>query len=441
MKKHSYLKFLYLTTAVILSIITLVYFYKQTPKKNDYSSVKNIVFIIQSETMGGKGVYEMYQEMKKDGHNIKIIAIPNIYHGKIITNIDLDFTAKFDQNDMIYPCGKTEPYKQCEKINDDKIDYIFVQNPYNTYKDSILDPYYMNESLRKYTKKLMYVVYGPHVFHQHMINDTNLPGLVDSVFVDSESTKEIYKKYYKFPEDRVIVSGYQTYKSIRDLKENNKKSKQETILWLPRWVLTFKFRDVFEGGSTFMNYHYFFYNYAKNNPHINFIIRPHILLFSEATKGHYLSQNDLDEIMSKFRSLPNVTVSMHDKRSLVEDVLNSDIIISDGTSALGEVVVADKPIIYLSNGWNNEFNSNILSETLKKYIYLAYDPNDIFQYITHIRNTKYSPFKAMCSKIQCLSNKIKCQNICSREDFKKILDPVENPAKFISEYLIHDNPN
>jgi len=41
----------------------------------------------------------------------------------------------------------------------------------------------------------------------------------------------------------------------------------------------------------------------------------------------------------------------------------------------------------------------------------------------------------------CKLKKIKCRifsNICNRDDFKKKLDPVENPASFIAQYLLYD---
>ncbi|WCR57023.1 MAG: hypothetical protein PG979_001080 [Rickettsia asembonensis] len=99
----------------------------------------------------------------------------------------------------------------------------------------------------------------------------------------------------------------------------------------------------------------------------------------------------------------------------------SDIVISDGTSSLAEVVVADKPIIYLSNGWNNEFNSNALSKELKKYMYFAYEPQDIINSIEFIKQNHYLPYH---------------ENSVGRNQFKKMLDPVENPATFIAEYLL-----
>jgi hypothetical protein len=407
---------------------------QQTQQKNPQP--KKVMFIVHTETSGGKGVYDLYQEMKQVGHDVKIVAIPYIINkDQLAHDLDINFVNKFDQNDVIYPCGKKRPYTKCENIDQYKPDYIFTQNPYNNFKGSVLDPYFMNESLHKMTKKLAYVIYGPYLFHQHTLNDKNLSNVIDIVFVDSEVAKDIYKQYFNFPENRIVVSGYPTYKSIRDLVKIGKAHRGETILWLPRWLLSFEFRDKYECGSTFLNYHYFFYNYAKNNPHINFIIRPHGLLFIDSVAKNHLSQNDLDEIFEKFRSLSNVKVSIHTTRPLVDDIMASDIVIADGTSALGEVVVADKPIIYLSNGWNNEFNSNKLSKALEKYVYIAYNPNDIIKYLNSIKTDAYKPFiKNTLLKIKSIAS----DDICTRDDFKKMLDPIENPAKYIAEYLLYN---
>lgn len=429
---------------ILIFILFIAIIYLSFEDSKIFPSVKKVMFIAHTETMGGKGVYEFYIAMKDVGHDVKIIAIPNYYYRNLISDIDREFFAKFPREDVIYPCGKKEPYDKCESIESYQPDYIFIQNPYNTFDGSILEPLFDNKSLRRITKKLAYIVYGPHIFHQSFINDKNLPNLVDYVFVDSFSTKDIYKKYYNFPEKRVIVSGYQTYKSIRDkLELGDNKHKVQTVLWLPRWFLSFWGRDLHEGGSTFLNYHYFFYNYALANPNINFIIRPHILLYTDSIKQNHLSAEDLDKIFVRFQSLPNITISKHENRPLVDDVLASDVVISDGSSALAEVVVADKPIIYLSNGMNNEFNSNDLSKALSKYIYFAYNPNDIVRHLEYIEQNNYQPFDQQpeCTSIFCMLQRVKCRifnKICNRDDFKKNLDPIENPAKFIADYVLYN---
>ena len=405
--------------SLILFVYTIMHFiFSYNFKTSSSKSTKNVMFVMTTKEVHGKSVTELAKAMIQTGHNVKFSFVPLRVHNGTTIDIDSDFVKEFPPEDVFFPCGIKGKYTECtdisfEDIDNYRPDYIFVQNPYNAKQ---------NLSLKKLTKKLAYVVYGPHVFHQSFINDENLPNIMDVVFVDSESSAKIYHEGYKFHKENIIVSGYQSYKDIRDLIKSTSKNTKETILWLPRWVLSFRDRDKFEGGSTFLNYHYFFYNYALANPDINFIIRPHTHLFSFAVTDKHMSQNDLDAIVNRFTSLPNVTVSYHAYQPLWKDVVESDIVISDGTSALGEVVVADKPIIYLSNGWNNEFNGSDLSRQLKNYVHLAYDPNGIMHYIDLFRKNGYQP----------LSDKLE------RNKFIKLVDPVEDPAKFIAEYILNE---
>lgn len=307
-------------------------------------------------------------------------------------------------------------------------DYIFIQNPYNLSKKSALDPHYCLEGLKKITQKLVYIVYGPHLFHQDTYNqDTynnkGLKKLIDIVFVDSDSTKQIFLERFNFEPEQVVVSGYPNYKNIRDMKIKYKKSNvyKETILWLPRWTLHFRYRDLHEGGSTFLSYYHFFYNFAQENKNTLLIIRPHALLFQYGIDSKFLSQKDANKIINKFKKLNNVAFSEHISVPLENDMLQADIVISDGSSALGEAIVTDKPIIYLSNGWDNEFESNTLAKEFKDFLYFAHDPLEIILHLNTIRSLNYTP--------------VASQNLIKWQNFKQKVDPVENPNDFIVTYI------
>lgn len=389
--------------------------------RGDFVS-KRVMFIAHSESWGGKGLLEIYQKMKKQGHDVKIVAVPYFVKKKLKEPVDLSFFQKFDSDDVIYPCGKTAPYEKCESIDAYRPDYVFIPTPYDLWETSIMDPYFMRAHLKTISPHVSFIVYGPHLFHCDLINHKVTPEKIDLAFVDSESTKKIYVDRYHFPPDRVIVSGYQSYKETRDAMEKKRpKDHKETILWLPRWALFMNQKEKFEAGSTFMNYHFFFYNYAKAHPEINFIVRPHMLLKSFAVESQFMSQEDMDTIIAKFKSLPNVRWSEHATTSLIDDIIESDIVVSDGTSALGEVVVAGKPIIYLGNGWDNEFNSNDLSREFKGFLYMAYKPDHIIKYIKAIRKNDYRATK---------KDKLK-----EFDAFKVKLDPIDNPAAYITDYV------
>ncbi|MGI4850644.1 MAG: hypothetical protein ACRYGR_01715 [Janthinobacterium lividum] len=404
---------------------------------------KKVMFIAHTETINGKGIYEIYQKMKEKGHQVTVFAIPDLKNDQLRHDLDLNFFQKFDKNDVAFPCGKQKPYTQCASIQNDRFDYAIIQNPYDSFKDSILETNFSLENIKKIAIKTAYIPYGPHIFHPATLNNTHLREKIDLVFVDSISTKNLYIEKLKFKPEKVEVVGYQTYKNVRDAKKlaeshADKKEFKETILWMPRWTLHFKERELNEGGSTFLSYYHFFYNYAKNNPNVQLIMRPHGSTFPYAVESQFLSQDDVDEIVKKFESLKNVVVSSHSAIPLEQDIMKADIVISDGSSALGEAVVANKPIIYLSNGWDNEFKSNELVGTLKNYIYMAHDPKEILAFFDVIRKTNYYPFieedyetlDHMKLEYYVAANKNN-----GRSALKKILDPVDDPAAIITEYI------
>ncbi|MCC8417482.1 MAG: hypothetical protein LN588_03055 [Rickettsia endosymbiont of Bryobia graminum] len=223
------------------------------------------MFIVHTETINGKGVLDLYKQLKSRNHDIKIAVIPLLVkNNEVLYDLDVNFANKFESSDVIFPCGTQKPYKTCSPISQ-KFDYIFVHNPYNLSKSSALDPYFTLEGLKKITHKLAYIVYGPHLFHQDTYNkdtynSTDLKKLIDVAFVDSESTKKIFIEHFNFKPNNIQVSGYQNYKNVRELSKQQKKveNSPETILWLPRWTLNFRYRDLHEGGSTFLSYYHFF---------------------------------------------------------------------------------------------------------------------------------------------------------------------------------------
>ena len=401
---------------IVISIASTIYF--SLGNKSESGAKKKVMFVVTTAETSGKGVFELYSAMKKVGHDVKIGFLPRDLGNGTIIDIDTDFAARFPSEDVIYLRHTKGKYHEGKHIlpenrYDYQADYLFTQDPYNKK---------LHRTLKKITKKLAHIPYCPQIFHQAYLSDPKLANTVDIVFVDSDSTAKIYLEQYKFPPKNVIISGYQSYKNVRDLSRSLVKSDKETILWLPRWVLSFKNRDKYEGGSTFSDYHYFIYNYALANPKTNFIIRPHELLFSTSVAKNHLSLDDLNNIFDRFLTLPNVVISRHAYRPLAEDIVASNIVISDGSTALGEAVVANKPIIYLSNGWNNEFNGSELAKQLQQYVHLAYEPNDITRHIDLLRKNSYKPLFDQTSGTK----------------FIRALDPVTDPAQFIAEYLLNE---
>ena len=199
------------------------------------ASHKKIMFIAHTETINGKGIYEIYQKMKAEGHAVTIFAIPDIKNNKLRYDLDLNFFQKFARIDVVYPCGTQQPYTQCATIKDYHFDYAIIQNPYDSFKGSILEDNFSLENIKKVADKIVYIPYGPHIFHSATLNNVHLREKIDIVLVDSASTRKLYIDKLKFDPKNVEVVGYQTYKNVRDTKESiksstNKRAFRETIL-------------------------------------------------------------------------------------------------------------------------------------------------------------------------------------------------------------------
>lgn len=395
---------------------------------------KKVLFIVHTETMNGKGVKEIYARLKKRGHHVKIAIMPMLAaDSTVLYDMDENFAKKFDSADVFFPCER--PYKKCKDLPDYTPDFTIVQNPYNYCRESIAGPYYSLEALKKKSKKLAYLIYSSGIFHPDSWNNDKLKNVIDIVFVDSESTK---KKFVDmgFSSDNVIVSGLPSYKNVRNQIPASTKFK-ETVLWLPRWRLDFTIRKEHEGGSTFLSYYHFFLNYAKENPDMRLIVRPHVNLFPHGVRFKFFSEKDVEDIKRKFHSLDNVVFSEHINQPLEDDIVQANVVIGDETGALSEVVIADKPIIYLSNGWDDEFESSDLGKQLKKFIYLAHSPQEIIDHLAFIRKTGYVPYakKLEPGRIGRFFGSKDWEVDALRDSFKEEVDPVEHPADFIAGYI------
>ncbi len=72
--------------------------------------------VIHSRTIGGKGSLELYNTLKSNGFEVKVIAIPYYYNKAKIVDVDVEYTKLFDKNDVIFPCGIKED-KKCDALS------------------------------------------------------------------------------------------------------------------------------------------------------------------------------------------------------------------------------------------------------------------------------------------------------------------------------------
>jgi len=429
---------------VVLScMITGLSFAKETNKKS-------IFFILHQRN---KGFISMYNELKKRGHDVKIVVLPMLGSRYTDSKKDLltQFLSKMDKKDIIFPCHANGV--KCESIEKYKPDYVVVINPYSTSSQNI-SHLFDNQYLAKFSK-VLYIPYGPELWDLDLTKNIKLPKIFYKVLADSDLTKRIFIKKHGFRDEEIIVVGYQNYKDLRDEMSLPRERKKETILWAPRWFLKFTGREMNEPGSTFLSYRDFFYNFAKENPNVNLIIRGHPNLYKELSFSKFMTHSQTIEMLKRFESLPNVEVIYPHELPLTyeqRDIIESDIVITDTTSLMTNFFLADKPMIYLSNGFDTHFNTPEFQD-MAMFMRFAYSPRDILKEISALRSSGYAVTQRCAPNTpkpctlgglkQYMSNKFGPGNIVKshRVDKSKLIqaiDPVENPAKAIADFIDND---
>jgi hypothetical protein len=411
-------KYIILIISFLIAIFNLLTLYFSAPLvNNNNTKERNIYILVTNAKILGKGSVELYNALKKDNHNVKIISIPFYYHAKknqIAYQEDNKFLKNFLHSDIIRPCNYLNDTITCEDIKFNKNDIVFTQSPYpGTWDNRPTQSFDINNLAKKC--KVAYIAYDSKIFHVKYTK-RDLSKIVTYLFAENTIAADIFHKEYNIPHNNIIISGFPEYNTLRN-NISLTYQKKNTFIWMPRWAVDFKYRHYNETGSTFLNYYNFFYNYLKNNPDINMILRPHPALFDYLVQNKSLTQDELDNIINKFKQLPNFELS--NENSLAEDIQKAKFVISDHTSSLAQVAIGKLPIIYLSDGYDKIFESTELSKKIFKHIYLAQDPIEIEENIKKLKKNNYQ-----------INGNIKEYN-----EFLKLLDPVDTPSAKISEYL------
>jgi hypothetical protein len=222
-----------------------------------------------------------------------------------------------------------------------KPDYVFLNVPYTSqYPDE-----YSMDKLVSITK-VCYIPYGYSTLEKHLqlIYNSNKSFVrgIDFIFASNRFEYNFVKKRFFISEiknGKVLYNiGFPRFDLIK--KEPNR---NRTILWLPRWTVNIGKQGKNE-QSSFLKYYSNFLRFAETHPNVNFIIRPHPLMFENFKKNGVMFDDEIDGFLQNVRQLKNVTL---DSTSDYLNALNSaTILLADFTSLLAEYYVSGQPIVY-----------------------------------------------------------------------------------------------
>lgn len=294
-------------------------------------------FIVQMTEIWDK--QEPVFEYMKQNPNIDtslIVVPPYDFENNAVTK---DYSDNYFINNYPDDCIKAfNADGSLIKIQDYEFDYIFFSRPYDSYLPDGL----RSSCVARYAK-CCYIPYGysgSDNFNS-MITDVSFFGNMYFIFPESPYMESVflnYKCYKKNSEKSIQKIKCLGYPSLAQFLKAELGETEKTVLWTPRWSYAPKI-----GGSHFIEFKDEFLELTEKYPDYKFIFRPHPLMFQELIKTGKMTKSQVDEFLEKLKS----SSVIYDKGTpIYESIAKSAIIISDYSSIVINMALAEKPVIY-----------------------------------------------------------------------------------------------
>lgn len=207
------------------------------------------------------------------------------------------------------------------------------------------------------------------------------------IFAESETHRQMYGRYCDIGNSHVEFSGHPKMDPFAEEKVVDEKriwkgrgqNSRLRVIYSPHWW--------FGGGyATFTDNALSILEYAETHADTtSWIYKPHPHLEAEVVSEGYMSAEEYQEYVKRWKELPNAEVYLEGDYS---DIFRtSDCIINDSVSFIAEYMYTHKPMLLLQNAditieWN-EFGEQIVN---KVYTCKGSDIAGIFNFLENVRN-------------------------------------------------------
>jgi archaellum component FlaC len=316
----------------------------------------------------------LYEKMLQDDiFEPFIVVIPDIVRGE---------KNMFFQMEKTYR-SLSKKYKNIklsyDRVNNsfvdfsDSMDMVCSANAYDLMTNKLygLQYLFLKDILSFY---VTYGWYGNFNFDSDLVKD-EFHNTIWKIFLESDRARtELSNKMYNLGTN-LYVSGYCKMDPISGIKRMSRARK--CIIIAPHHTILH-----WEGGlniSTFLKYYEFFVELPKKYPNIDFIFRPHPLLFVTLKRSDVWGEDKVQKYLEDLTKNPNVT---YDSNADYFDLfVNSDALIHDCGSFLAEYMYTHHPQCYLVK---DEAAFSTLGKELLKHTYMVYSQQGILEFIDNV---------------------------------------------------------
>ena len=261
-----------------------------------------------------------------------------------------------------------------------QFDVIYYANPY----DIIVNKYHKIEYAMDKNVLPIYISYGYDI--GSITTKDRLKGrelnLVWKVFADTVPTYKDYKKYQIIKGSNVVIAGYSKMDNLADCVNNTNKQRKK-ILITPHHTVSTEVLPL----SNFLEYYELFLKLPDMFPNVDFVFRPHPLLFVTLENEKIWDKNQIDEYISK---LLNKGVEYSTEGDYIHLFSECDAIINDCGSFTVEWLFTGKPGCFMySKRLNSDFLTTLMNRAIREYT-IAETEKDIIDFVAMITNEEES---------------------------------------------------
>lgn len=351
----------------------------------------NIVFLVNMASMFAAESL-MNEMMQNKKYNVSLYIIPDVRFAKeesyrIYEGTYKELKEKYDfaEKAVIIDYEKDEiiEYKNIVK----QADIVCYPSPYDV-SYSLYNPYYaVQENILS-----IHINYGFfRSIYDRFIYALDNYNSFWKVFLETEYNMEEYKKYGRCNGINAVLTGYAKMDRLSEYMATKKENKRKRIIIAPHHSV--------DGGmnkmlalSNFEKYADLFLELPLKYPEIDFIFRPHPVLFPTLKNSSKWGEAKVENYINKLKSYKNVIYST--EGDYLEIFANSDGIIQDSGSFLVEYFYTGKPCCYMlktKKDIKNKFNT--LGIKCLEHVYIAFEKQNILDFIDNVIINKNDKLK------------------------------------------------
>ena len=342
-------------------------------KNRNQKNLRFAAYVVYDSTFGA---YDLFDLMLSDleHYTSKIVVIPDVSRGnehmiKQYNETKSFFIKKYGSKFVLDGWNEREN-KFLDHSNE--FDVIYLANPYDFMVDKLHGVSYLS------TKNVLpiYMSYGcmPDNYGCKITMSLKEISLFWKVFADNKMTYKDYCRYELAKGKNVVLSGYAKMDSLAKFKENARAKKR--IIIAPHHTINNPALPL----SNFLEYQRFYLELPKLFPQIEFVFRPHPLLFINLVNEGFWNATQVNEYIKKVKDNGMIYSVGGDYFDIF---VNSDAMIHDCSSFVVEYLFTTKPCCFMAKKNYKKIFSSLGKSCLKNY-YLAFNTQQIIEFIQNV---------------------------------------------------------